>query len=160
MEQNPAFTWQSQAGLILCLTSLGLLSSMLQGSLCVYVAGIGGKTGPATERFSICSRSIPRGATSFDIHGTSGVRVYIIYNHDFVKEPMSETRWPLDVDIEITITMDFPSETVNDNKVSRLLSKETALKKVTLSLKTLFKIKIKGCVHSSSCTITDCFVSG
>ncbi|XP_006034798.2 protein-arginine deiminase type-1 [Alligator sinensis] len=70
-----------------------------------------------TEVFLDIRRSIPRGATSFDVHGTSGVRVYIIYNHDFVKEPMSETRWPLDANIEITITMDFPSETVNDNKV-------------------------------------------
>uniref|UniRef100_A0A7M4FK25 protein-arginine deiminase n=1 Tax=Crocodylus porosus TaxID=8502 RepID=A0A7M4FK25_CROPO len=116
MEHSPAFTCQAQEGLILCLTSLGFLSSMLQGSLCIYVAGIGGKTGPATERSSICSRSIPRGATSFDVHGTSGVRVHIIYNHDLVREPMSEPRWPLDAKIEITITMDFPSETVNDNK--------------------------------------------
>uniref|UniRef100_A0A7M4FHW5 protein-arginine deiminase n=1 Tax=Crocodylus porosus TaxID=8502 RepID=A0A7M4FHW5_CROPO len=70
-----------------------------------------------TEVFLDIHRSIPRGATSFDVHGTSGVRVHIIYNHDLVREPMSEPRWPLDAKIEITITMDFPSETVNDNKV-------------------------------------------
>uniref|UniRef100_A0A7M4G2G1 protein-arginine deiminase n=1 Tax=Crocodylus porosus TaxID=8502 RepID=A0A7M4G2G1_CROPO len=72
-----------------------------------------------TEVFLDIHRSIPRGATSFDVHGTSGVRVHIIYNHDLVREPMSEPRWPLDAKIEITITMDFPSETVNDNKVSQ-----------------------------------------
>ncbi|KFQ13416.1 Protein-arginine deiminase type-1, partial [Leptosomus discolor] len=59
--------------------------------------------------------STPKGATSFDVHATSAVTVHII--HSPMTKPMINSRWPLDPDIEVVVTVDVTSRTVNDNKV-------------------------------------------
>ncbi|KFP42485.1 Protein-arginine deiminase type-1, partial [Chlamydotis macqueenii] len=59
--------------------------------------------------------STPKGATSFDVHATSAVTVHII--HSPMTKPMINSRWPLDPDIEVVVTIDVTSRTVNDNKV-------------------------------------------
>uniref|UniRef100_A0A8C4TWB9 Protein-arginine deiminase n=1 Tax=Falco tinnunculus TaxID=100819 RepID=A0A8C4TWB9_FALTI len=72
--------------------------------------------------FAVCpknpsspERSTPKGATSFDVHATSAVTVHII--HSLTTKPMINSRWPLDPDIEVVVTIDVTSRTVNDNKV-------------------------------------------
>uniref|UniRef100_A0A663NCD9 protein-arginine deiminase n=1 Tax=Athene cunicularia TaxID=194338 RepID=A0A663NCD9_ATHCN len=68
-----------------------------------------------TEVFLDTRRSTPKGATSFDVHATSAVTVHII--HSPMTKPMINSRWPLDPDIEVLVTIDVTSRTVNDNKV-------------------------------------------
>ncbi|KFP75158.1 Protein-arginine deiminase type-1, partial [Acanthisitta chloris] len=59
--------------------------------------------------------STPKGATSFDVYATSAVTVHII--HSPTTKPMINSRWPLDPDIEVVVTIDVTSRTINDNKV-------------------------------------------
>ncbi|KFQ55605.1 Protein-arginine deiminase type-1, partial [Nestor notabilis] len=59
--------------------------------------------------------STPKSATSFEVHATSAVTVHII--HSPMTKPMINSRWPLDPDIEVVVTIDVISRTVNDNKV-------------------------------------------
>ncbi|XP_072739917.1 protein-arginine deiminase type-1-like [Ciconia boyciana] len=68
-----------------------------------------------TEVFLDMRRSIPKGATSFEVHATSTVTVHVI--HSPMTKPMINSRWPLDPDIEVVVTIDVTSRTVNDNKV-------------------------------------------
>ncbi|NWU09935.1 PADI1 deiminase, partial [Cephalopterus ornatus] len=68
-----------------------------------------------TEVFLDTRRSTPKAATSFDVHATSAVTVHII--HSPTTKPMIDSRWPLDPDIEVVVTIDVTSRTVNDNKV-------------------------------------------
>ncbi|XP_025974760.2 protein-arginine deiminase type-1-like [Dromaius novaehollandiae] len=68
-----------------------------------------------TEVFVDIHRSIPKDAASFEVHATSAVTVHVI--HSPVTKPMSTSRWPLDPDIEVVVTIDVTSRTVNDNKV-------------------------------------------
>ncbi|NWT48025.1 PADI1 deiminase, partial [Chroicocephalus maculipennis] len=68
-----------------------------------------------TEVFLDTRRSTPKSAMSFDVHATSAVTVHIIHNP--TTKPMINSRWPLDPDIEIIVTIDVTSKTVNDNKV-------------------------------------------
>ncbi|NXG03625.1 PADI1 deiminase, partial [Sakesphorus luctuosus] len=63
----------------------------------------------------LCSRCTPRAATSFDVHATPAVTVHVI--HSPTTRPMMDSRWPLDPDIEVVVTIDVTSRTVNDNKV-------------------------------------------
>uniref|UniRef100_A0A8C3SED0 protein-arginine deiminase n=1 Tax=Chelydra serpentina TaxID=8475 RepID=A0A8C3SED0_CHESE len=62
-------------------------------------------------------RSVPSGATSFDARGTAGVRVYVVYNPNAVKKPAGASRWTLNSQVEVIVSMDIPSSTVNDSKV-------------------------------------------
>ncbi|XP_021230299.1 protein-arginine deiminase type-1-like [Numida meleagris] len=68
-----------------------------------------------TEVFLDTHRSTPKGATSFDVHATSAVTVHII--HSPMIKPMLNSRWPVDPDIEVVVTIGVTSKTVNDNKV-------------------------------------------
>ncbi|NXK41372.1 PADI1 deiminase, partial [Piprites chloris] len=68
-----------------------------------------------TEVFLDTRRSTPKAAVSFDIHATSAVTVHII--HSPTTRPMINSRWPLEPDIEVIVTIDVTSRTVNDNKV-------------------------------------------
>ncbi|NXJ72231.1 PADI1 deiminase, partial [Rostratula benghalensis] len=68
-----------------------------------------------TEVFLDTRRSTPKGAVSFDVHATSAVTVHII--HSPATKPMLNSRWPLDPDIEVVVTIDVTSKSVNDNKV-------------------------------------------
>lgn len=63
----------------------------------------------------VCSRSTPRGAASFDVHATPAVTVHMI--HSPATKPMADSRWPLDPDIEVVVTIDVTSRTVDDNQV-------------------------------------------
>uniref|UniRef100_A0A8C4YPU8 protein-arginine deiminase n=1 Tax=Gopherus evgoodei TaxID=1825980 RepID=A0A8C4YPU8_9SAUR len=62
-------------------------------------------------------KSAPKDATSFDVRGTPDVDVYIVHNPQVAKVPTCVPRWPLDVGVEVVVTMKAPSDAVNDNKV-------------------------------------------
>uniref|UniRef100_A0A8C0H8R1 Protein-arginine deiminase n=1 Tax=Chelonoidis abingdonii TaxID=106734 RepID=A0A8C0H8R1_CHEAB len=70
------------------------------------------------RRQEICQElSIPSGATSFDARGTSGVKVYVLYNPNAVKKAAGASRWTLNSQVEVIVSMDIPSSSVNDSKV-------------------------------------------
>nr|XP_025036494.1 protein-arginine deiminase type-3-like [Pelodiscus sinensis] len=62
-------------------------------------------------------RSAPSGATSFDVEGTSGVKIYVVSNPNAEKKPAGASRWPLSPEVEVVVSMEVPSSTLNDNKV-------------------------------------------
>ncbi|XP_016158855.1 PREDICTED: protein-arginine deiminase type-1-like [Ficedula albicollis] len=68
-----------------------------------------------TEVFLDTRRSTPRGAASFDVHATPAVTVHVI--HSPATKPSLDSRWPLDPDIEVVVTIDVTSRTVDDNQV-------------------------------------------
>uniref|UniRef100_A0A8C5JDI2 Protein-arginine deiminase n=1 Tax=Junco hyemalis TaxID=40217 RepID=A0A8C5JDI2_JUNHY len=68
-----------------------------------------------TEVFLDMCRSTPRGAASFDVHATPAVTVHMI--HSPATKPSLDARWPLDPDIEVVVTIDVTSRTVDDNQV-------------------------------------------
>uniref|UniRef100_A0A8C9MQZ9 protein-arginine deiminase n=1 Tax=Serinus canaria TaxID=9135 RepID=A0A8C9MQZ9_SERCA len=68
-----------------------------------------------TEVFLDTRRSTPRGAVSFDVHATPAVTVHMI--HSPATKPSLDARWPLDPDIEVVVTIDVTSRTVDDNQV-------------------------------------------
>ncbi|KAM6998793.1 protein-arginine deiminase type-1-like [Passerculus sandwichensis] len=68
-----------------------------------------------TEVFLDMRRSTPRGAASFDVHATPAVTVHMI--HSPATKPSLDARWPLDPDIEVVVTIDVTSRTVDDNQV-------------------------------------------
>ncbi|XP_054857506.1 protein-arginine deiminase type-1-like [Eublepharis macularius] len=70
-----------------------------------------------TEISLALSGCVPKGATYFDVHGTSGLRVKVIYNPELVTKPTGTPRWPLNSDVEVVVGINGPSRAVNDNKV-------------------------------------------
>ncbi|TRZ25181.1 hypothetical protein HGM15179_001867 [Zosterops borbonicus] len=68
-----------------------------------------------TEVFLDTRRSTPWGATSFDVHATPAVTVHMI--HSPTTKPTMDSRWPLDPGIEVVVTIDVTSRTVDDNQV-------------------------------------------
>ncbi|NWZ85329.1 PADI1 deiminase, partial [Poecile atricapillus] len=60
-------------------------------------------------------RSTPRGAVSFEVHATPAVTVHVI--HSPTTKPSTDSRWPLDPDMEVVVTIDVTSRTVDDNQV-------------------------------------------
>uniref|UniRef100_A0A8C0UW41 Protein-arginine deiminase (PAD) N-terminal domain-containing protein n=1 Tax=Cyanistes caeruleus TaxID=156563 RepID=A0A8C0UW41_CYACU len=68
-------------------------------------------------------RSTPRGAASFDVHATPAVTVHVI--HSPTTKPTTDSRWPLDPDMEVVVTIDVTSRTVDDNQVRRCSCAQT-----------------------------------
>ncbi|XP_068027656.1 LOW QUALITY PROTEIN: protein-arginine deiminase type-1-like [Anomalospiza imberbis] len=68
-----------------------------------------------TEVYLDTRRSTPKGAASFDVHATPAVTVHMI--HSPTTKPTLDSRWPLDPDIEVVVTIDVTSRTVDDNQV-------------------------------------------
>lgn len=103
-------------GLLVPETQLRLDFNSRKPSLTIWV-----HRGQQERQLMLCFRSTPKGATSFDVHATSAVTVHIIHNP--MTKPMFNSRWPLDPDIEVVVTIDVTSKTVNDNKVSSFFMK-------------------------------------
>uniref|UniRef100_A0A8D0E0I7 protein-arginine deiminase n=1 Tax=Salvator merianae TaxID=96440 RepID=A0A8D0E0I7_SALMN len=71
-----------------------------------------------TEVFVDIEGSLPKGATAFEAHGTSGLKVYVKYNPNLVKVPEGTRRWPLGSDVEVVVALSGPiSSSLDDNKV-------------------------------------------
>uniref|UniRef100_A0A8C5MRU8 protein-arginine deiminase n=1 Tax=Leptobrachium leishanense TaxID=445787 RepID=A0A8C5MRU8_9ANUR len=67
---------------------------------------------------SVYFRSVPVGADSFDVRGTSLLDVTIIYDPNTVKNPQAYTKWPLNKGVKVVISSSRSSRDVNDSKVS------------------------------------------
>ncbi|NWX26681.1 PADI3 deiminase, partial [Notiomystis cincta] len=59
----------------------------------------------------------PRGAASFQVQGTPGVKLWVLHEAQSVKLPSSVCRWPLAPGPELLLAMDSPSKDVGDEKV-------------------------------------------
>ncbi|NWU21169.1 PADI1 deiminase, partial [Dyaphorophyia castanea] len=60
-------------------------------------------------------RSTPKAAASFEVHATPAVTVHVV--HSPATMPTIDSRWPLDPDIEVVVTIDVTSRSVDDNQV-------------------------------------------
>ncbi|XP_053307830.1 protein-arginine deiminase type-1-like [Spea bombifrons] len=62
-------------------------------------------------------RSVPSGADSFNVCGTSSIDVTIVYNPDKVEVPQSGGNWPLNKGVKVMLSCTRPSKEMNDSKV-------------------------------------------
>ncbi|XP_054435593.1 protein-arginine deiminase type-1 [Pteronotus mesoamericanus] len=60
---------------------------------------------------------VPKGAKAFGVSGSSGVGIIMVYDPARVTEPAGKSHWPLDADVDVTITVDTASKDLNDLKV-------------------------------------------
>ncbi|NXY81721.1 PADI3 deiminase, partial [Alcedo cyanopectus] len=61
--------------------------------------------------------SAPKGAVTFQVQGTPGVKLYVVHETQSVKLPSSMGHWPLAAGTEVLLTMDTLSKDVGDEKV-------------------------------------------
>ncbi|CAH2318422.1 -arginine deiminase type-1-like [Pelobates cultripes] len=62
-------------------------------------------------------RSVPPGADSFDIRGSSLIDVTIIYNPSCLDNPQAKTTWPLNKGLKVVLSSTETSRNLNDSKV-------------------------------------------
>ncbi|XP_039084988.1 protein-arginine deiminase type-1 [Hyaena hyaena] len=60
---------------------------------------------------------VPQDAESFAVSGSSGVEVSMAYDPARVTVPPGKTRWPLDANVDVTISVDAASKDLHDFKV-------------------------------------------
>ncbi|XP_043850864.1 protein-arginine deiminase type-1 [Dromiciops gliroides] len=61
--------------------------------------------------------SVPPGAVTFKVTGSSTVETYLEYDPKNVSEPPADEHWPLDADVDVIIKMETSSKNVDDAKV-------------------------------------------
>ncbi|KAM7098531.1 protein-arginine deiminase type-1 isoform 1-T1 [Molossus nigricans] len=61
--------------------------------------------------------NVPKGAESFRVSGTSGVELLVVYGPAQATEPVSKDPWPLDANVEVTVSVNAASKALNDLKV-------------------------------------------
>uniref|UniRef100_A0A9L0J9H4 Protein-arginine deiminase n=1 Tax=Equus asinus TaxID=9793 RepID=A0A9L0J9H4_EQUAS len=62
-------------------------------------------------------RDVPKGAETFGVSESSGVRVFVVYDPEQVTVPTGQARWPLDASVGVTVSVDTASKDLNDLKV-------------------------------------------
>ncbi|KAK2492232.1 hypothetical protein MC885_002639, partial [Smutsia gigantea] len=60
---------------------------------------------------------VPRGAETFRVSGSSGLEVFVVYDSARVTAPTDKTHWPLDANVDVTVSVDTASKDLNDLKV-------------------------------------------
>nr|XP_060482218.1 protein-arginine deiminase type-1-like [Panthera onca] len=60
---------------------------------------------------------VPKGAETFGVSGSPGVEVFVIYDPARVTVPTGKTRWPLDANVDVTVSVDAASKDLHDLKV-------------------------------------------
>uniref|UniRef100_A0A8C0A474 Protein-arginine deiminase n=1 Tax=Bos mutus grunniens TaxID=30521 RepID=A0A8C0A474_BOSMU len=60
---------------------------------------------------------VPEGAENFGVSGSSGVKIFMVYDPARVTEPTGRAYWPLDASVEVVISVDAASKALNDLKV-------------------------------------------
>lgn len=60
---------------------------------------------------------MPKGAETFGVSGSSGVKIFMAYDPARVAEPMGRAHWPLDAGVDVVISVDAASKALNDLKV-------------------------------------------
>lgn len=63
------------------------------------------------------ARDVPKGAETFGVSESSGVRVFVVYDPEQVTVPTGQARWPLDASVGVTVSVDTASKDLNDLKV-------------------------------------------
>ncbi|XP_004377261.1 protein-arginine deiminase type-1 [Trichechus manatus latirostris] len=62
-------------------------------------------------------RDVPKGAKTFEVTGSSGVNVFVVYNPARVTKPMGKAPWPLEANVDVVVSVDAASKDLNDLKV-------------------------------------------
>nr|XP_036855990.1 protein-arginine deiminase type-1 isoform X2 [Manis javanica] len=60
---------------------------------------------------------LPQGAETFRVSGSSGLEVFVVYDPARVTAPTDKTHWPLDANVDVTVSVDTASKDLNDLKV-------------------------------------------
>ncbi|XP_003989574.2 protein-arginine deiminase type-1 [Felis catus] len=60
---------------------------------------------------------VPKGAETFGVSGSPGVEVFVIYDPARVTVPTGKTHWPLDANVDVTVSVDAASKALHDLKV-------------------------------------------
>ncbi|XP_068935036.1 protein-arginine deiminase type-1-like [Petaurus breviceps papuanus] len=61
--------------------------------------------------------SVPSGAVTFKVTGSSTVQTYLEYDPENVSGPPADEYWPLNADVDVIISMEAASKSVDDAKV-------------------------------------------
>ncbi|KAF6345268.1 peptidyl arginine deiminase 1 [Rhinolophus ferrumequinum] len=61
--------------------------------------------------------NVPKGAESFEVSGSSGVKISVVYDPARVAEPTGKARWPLGPKVEVIMSVDTASKDLSDLKV-------------------------------------------
>ncbi|XP_037010685.2 protein-arginine deiminase type-1 [Artibeus jamaicensis] len=60
---------------------------------------------------------VPKGAKTFGVSGSSGVEIFMVHDPARVTEPTGKSHWPLDANVDVTVSVDTASKDLNDLKV-------------------------------------------
>ncbi|KAM8792219.1 protein-arginine deiminase type-1 [Rhynchonycteris naso] len=60
---------------------------------------------------------VPKGAKTFRVSVSSGVALFMVYDPARVTEPPDKAHWPLDANVDVTVSVDTASKDLNDLKV-------------------------------------------
>ncbi|NP_062205.1 protein-arginine deiminase type-1 [Rattus norvegicus] len=71
---------------------------------------------------------VPKGAKTFEVSGSSEVKIYMVYDPSRVAEPAGPAHWPLDANVDVVVVADTVSKNLHDLKVkvSYFKSQDTA----------------------------------
>ncbi|XP_036206976.1 protein-arginine deiminase type-1 isoform X2 [Myotis myotis] len=68
------------------------------------------------ETFVDVRSDVPKGAKTFRVSGTSGVHIFIVYDPTRVTVPTDKDHWPLDTNVDLTVSVDTASKALDDLK--------------------------------------------
>lgn len=60
---------------------------------------------------------MPKGAESFEVSGSSGVKISVVYDPAQVTGPTGKARWPLGAKVDVIMSVDTTSKDLSDLKV-------------------------------------------
>lgn len=67
----------------------------------------------------LCS-DVPKGAKTFEVSGSSEVKIYMVYDPSRVAEPAGRAHWPLDGNVDVVVVADTVSKNLHDLKVNSI----------------------------------------
>lgn len=60
---------------------------------------------------------MPKGAKTFEVSGSSGVEIFMVYDPAQVTEPSGKSHWPLAAKVDVTVSVGTASKDLHDLKV-------------------------------------------
>lgn len=72
---------------------------------------------PTTLPSLLSVSDVPEGAENFGVSGSSGVKIFMVYDPARVMEPTGRAHWPLDASVDVVVSVDAASKALNDLKV-------------------------------------------
>lgn len=67
--------------------------------------------------FPFSVSNVPKGAESFEVSGSSGVKISVVYDPARGTEPTGKARWPLGAKVDVIMSVDTASKDLSDLKV-------------------------------------------